>query len=276
MPLKFIGLKIMNTIIKTLGFASLLGLSAGAGATTVSGVVWDPGAANDFTIQFNFTQWYTSSADAISNTVNASPNFAAAQSVPAGLVMGDSTLTGVGEVYSINGTSAATFCPSCELTLSFGGILLTGVDAVTNVPTFDLTNSFINIYVDNALSNDFPWPSDAASQADVNAAVDGDLWLSLTMGTLDFTGVVESGFVQSLQNVTGGLAASYFQGGTQPLGFDAQYSSSAFFTTTSPLYSQGGNGQFKSKTIVPEPNIMALLGFGLFGFCATLWRKQTA
>ncbi len=263
----------MNNIIKAVGFAGALTLSAGANALTVAGVTWDPGATNDFTMQFNFTQWYTSAANAINNTPNAAPNFAAAQSVPGGLTFGDSTLTGVGEVYSVNGTNAATFCPGCELTFSMGGILLAGVDAALN-PIFDTTNAFINLYVDFIPPGDYPWPADAASQADVDAAVDGELWLSLSLGTFDFTGTVESGFSNSLQMVTGGLAANYFQGGTQPLGYDAQFGSSAFFTTAQPRYSQSGNGQSISKTIVPEPSAIALLGLGMLGFCSALWRRR--
>jgi hypothetical protein len=110
----------MNIMIKTLGFASLLSLSTGASALNVGGVIWDPDNVNDFSMQFNFTQWYTASIDAIGSGANLAPNFAAAQSVPTQLGVNDSTLTGVGEVYSVNGTSMATFCPSCELTVVFG------------------------------------------------------------------------------------------------------------------------------------------------------------
>lgn len=265
-------------MIKAVGVVGLLGVSSGAIAASAGGVHWNPNDVDDFAMQFNFTQWYTSSADAIGSGVNLAPDFGAAQSVPGGLLVGNSTLTGVGEVYSINGTGPAVFCPGCELTTVFGGVLLAGFDVtdpLAPLPLFDLSSAFINIYVDFIPPGDYPWPSDASNQADVDAAADGELWLSLGFDTFDFQGTVESGFVNSLQTVTGGLAASYFIGGSQPGGFDAQYGASAFFTAARPLYSQSGNGQFKADT-VPEPTTLALLGLSLLGFSSRLLRRKAA
>ncbi len=266
----------MNSMLKTVAFASLLGVSSGAIAASEGGVHWNPNDVDDFSMQFNFTQWYTPSADAIGSGLNLAPDFDAAQSVPGGLVIGDSTLTGVGEVYSINGTGQATFCPGCELTTVFGGVLLTGFDFTAPalpIPLFDLSSAFINIYVDFIPPGDYPWPADASSQGDADAAADGELWLSLGFDTFALIGTVESGFVNSLQTITGGIAAPYFVAGGQPGGFDAQYSASAFFTAARPFYSQSGNGQFKGDTI-PEPTSLALLGLSLLGFGSRLLRRK--
>jgi hypothetical protein len=271
----FDGGVVMNTIIKAIGLTGILGLSTGASALNVGGVIWNPNDEPlDFSMKFDFTQWYTSSTDAIGSGVNLAPSYAAALSVPSELVNGDSVLTGVGEVYSINGEFPVVFCPGCELTTVFGGIKL--LDIATQ--SYDLTEAFINIYVDHDLTEDYPGPGDANNQGDVNEAANGDLWLSLGFDTLSLTGSVTAGFVESFQSVTGGMAAPYFVSDTilEPISgsfYDAQYIGSANFLTDDH-YSVDGNGSFSSETI-PEPSAIALLGFGLLGLSYRAMRKKT-
>jgi len=274
----------MKTIAKLVGAGALMAMSGLANAASVGGVTWDENAPDDFAAQFNFTQWYTSGANAIDNSLNLAPNISAALQVPSQLAVG-SVLTGVGEVYSINSNQTDTnfptgglandFFPGGELTFVLGGLVVDTLAPVltplgtTYIPTFSLNNSFINIYAENSVTAATNFLTNPNSQGGVNNASQGNLWLSLSFQSLQILGTANSATLNAGLAITGGLAAGYFEPG-QVLAWnfafaDATQSGSAFFDWNGTI-SRQGNGQFESRTSVPEPSALALLGIGMLGF----------
>lgn len=275
----------MNTI-KTPGMLAALvlggglALSAQAAPINVGGVVWDPSYTDgsvpaveeDFIGRFSFTQWYSAVMDP-TGTLNS---FSSAETI--GTVLASQGggagatglfLAGAGEFYQINdpagdvltssatGGGPASFCPGCELTFAFGGIGLNGDGS------FDLSQSWAHVYVDH--TPNFAIPVNSQGRAD--GALDGALWLELSILDLGFTSLANglaSGYVDVTFGIVGGLAAGYFD---PQIAF---YNASAFFGTTattadlSARYSSGGNGSVQANT-VPEPGLLGLLGLGLLG-----------
>jgi hypothetical protein len=98
-------------------------------------------------------------------------------SVYENVITGDGqTLSGVGEVTQINGVATNTLCAGCELTYQFGGFTsdnFTGTSA-----NFD--DGFVNFYLGFGADNDFNPFSSTGSAADLAAATNGTLWLTLS------------------------------------------------------------------------------------------------
>jgi hypothetical protein len=269
----------MTNFKKTLlGVAAAMALAApaaNAALINVGGVVWDPdsptgGADRDFTARFEFTQWFTTAANAVADTDGAIPNLLSIIN-PAAVAVGD-VLQGVGEINKVNGTSygdlasttgggPGSFCPSCELTFSFGGF------AVSTISPETLSNGWFRVYVD-----DTPDYDGAANPLDTAAAVNGQLWLELVVGANSFTtaGGFGSGFLTTFASAVDGLAKNNFD--TNSFGiFDTRQSASALFDLTdidgdglADDWISTSTGEIKADSI-PEPTSLALVGIGLLG-----------
>ncbi|WP_367155327.1 PEP-CTERM sorting domain-containing protein [Methylomonas sp. HYX-M1] len=251
--------------LNLLAASALLAVAGEASALTVStpdgSVTWDPNYVNlseiDWIGQFDFTQFYSTSSLA----EGADPVLAGAVGINTvlGSLTGDSSasgyfLSGVGEIYRINEANPVSCTtPSCELTFSFGGI------GLNNDQTFDITNAWAKIYINDLTPN---FSNTSINQAQVDAVNEGSLFLDLEFSSLAFTsGTVENGVVSATFNIIGGAAQPYFDPQTLTYTADAQFN-----TTTNAAYSNGGNGSIYGNTQdLPEPTTIALLGLGLLG-----------
>lgn len=250
--------------ILTAGALALASISASASEVTVGGVTWDPDyqtlSANDFIAAAEFTQWFSTAGLNSSGAPIITPAFP-------GTV--GSMLQGVGEITRFNGKTDFV-CATCELTFTFGGITFDG--DLTDGSLYDLAASastgFFNIYFDDTADFD---AGSLANQADVDASADGSLFLSLGFETLKqgagYTAQV--GHLASFWNVSGGVAAEYFDTDTELFGSDLGFAATVDFQTN-----QYGSGVgVASGNTIPEPTSLAIFGLGLLGLAGAARRK---
>ena len=265
----------MNKFTKVLGASvlALASMTSFASDVTVGGVTWDTdwvdGGEQDFSLQYDFTQFFSSTSVGANSQTDMETAYSGAVGIAdvIGSLTGDSSatgyyLSGLGEVYSINGSGS--FCGSCELTLAFGGI------GLNNNNTFDVSSAWISLLVDD--SPDYSHPLSGLSE--VGAAMDGQTWLTASFASFALIGgTVDNGLASAALQVTGGLAANNFL--NSPLGGFALQSGSAFFNLfTNAKYSSLGNGQVISDT-VSEPTTLAVFGLALLGLAGASRRKQS-
>ncbi|AAZ28182.1 hypothetical protein CPS_0312 [Colwellia psychrerythraea 34H] len=178
-------------------------------------------------------------------------------------------LQGVGEITRFNGKTDFV-CTTCELTVTFGGMLFD--NDLTDGSVYDLAASastgFLNIYFDNTANFDL---GGFASQVDSDAAADGSLFLSLGFDTLQqgpgYTAQV--GHLDSFWSVSGGAAAEYFDTDSQLFGSDLGFAATVDFQNN--LYGIGGG--VASGNSIPEPTSLAIFGLGLLGLAGAAHRK---
>lgn len=146
-----------NTLLKSLVAAGALAASVGAQADNIGGIVITPG----FHIEVA--------------SVFENPVFGVGQ-----------ILSGYGEVSQVNGTG--DFCAgglgTCELTYRFGGFTVTSLTSTT----FSFTGGWVNFYVGTGANNDFNPYLSPSSAADITAATNGTLWLTLAGHAIDALG----------------------------------------------------------------------------------------
>lgn len=269
----------MKISMKSLALGvALAAASAGASAVNVGGVVWNSESDFDFSA---------------TDTMIELGAFA----------VGDE-LDGYAKIVSINNTLEATFCPGCEVTYVFGGYEVSSIGGTPTTLTFQ--NGFINVYVDSTPNYNGDFQS---------TATDGVLFLSLagalhydgsdnTAGSADFgpgtlfsdpvpasTGL--SGDGRGFLDVTGGLAAAYFDTNTKPIDTDGdglfdsfadfQFTSSfqlipngGFLSDNDVFYNLFGSNDIQGDSVVPEPGSLALLGIGLAGLAMGFRRRKSA
>jgi hypothetical protein len=213
------------------------------------------------------------------------------------------TLAGVGEVTQINGVSISDLCAGCELTYRFGGYTVSALSAT------DITFSggWINFYLGSGADNDFNPFTSADSSADLAAATNGALFLTLAGHDIDAAGNTFAGegraigtsspvgFGAGLADVdltgmangntagAGALGNSVFNTNTVAAAFggnaDFQLGSS-FSAILLPHPGECTDGQgpmcvagsadIRGVAVIPEPQTYALLlaGLGVVGFVA--------
>lgn len=252
-------MKILKKLLAGVALATAFVGTAQASLINIDGVIWDPDAVSatdgDFTARFEFNQYFSTAANAVANVVNAAANYANAIN-PTALVVGD-VLQGVGEIFKFNGVNygntasniGGAFCPSCELTFTFGGF------QVASVGPDAFTGGWLRLYVDD--TPDFDVANSGAA-----AAADGKLFLELTSVANSFAGAFQGGFFTSYFAVTGGSAMSNFNTNTKAFATDLVSSASALFDN--PNFLATSTGQISGNTI-PEPSSIFLLSLALLG-----------
>jgi PEP-CTERM motif len=205
------------------------------------------------------------------------------------------TLRGFGEVTQINGVQIGELCGGCELTFRFDDYVVTSLapEAIT------FSGGVVDFYLGFGANNDFNPLASASSAVDLAAATNGSLFLSLAGHVIDAAGntfagtgnniggVNAAGNGAGLADVTGGLAAAFFNTNSVASSFggmaDVQLGSSfsnVFLphpdecggdgATTGPACLTG-SADFRGVIApIPEPSTYALMlaGLGVMGFLA--------
>jgi hypothetical protein len=108
-------------------------------------------------------------------TVPVGPHFEVASIYENVVTAVGQTLAGVGEITQINGVAISSLCSGCELTYRFGGYTVSALSATQ----INFSGGYINFYLGYGAANDFNPFGSVSSAADLAAATNGTLFLSM-------------------------------------------------------------------------------------------------
>jgi hypothetical protein len=192
--------------------------------------------------------------------VTAGPIFSVASIYENVVTSVGDTLAGVGEVTQINGVSVSSMCAGCELTYTFGGYTVSSIS-----PTdITFTGGWVNFYLGFGADNDFNPFASAGSAADMAAATNGTLFLTLSGHAIDAAGSTFSGTGANIGSSSpvgfgAGLADVDMSGTANGNTAGAGAIGNAFFDTNSITALFGGsNADFQlgssfSSQLLPHP-----------------------
>jgi hypothetical protein len=207
------------------------------------------------------------------------------------------TLSGYGEVDSINGMAVNTLCAGCELTYRFTDYTVTSISATD----IKFTGGVITFYLGFGADNDFNAFTSGSSAADLAAATNGAVFLNMTGHAIDAAGntfagtgvdigtTTPSGTGSGLADVDmsgTGLANAFFNTNTVPAAFGgpADFLLTSSFSGLFPPHPAecpggpscvSGSADFRGVAVIPEPETYALMlaGLGVLGFVARRRRQ---
>ena len=229
------------------------------------------------------------------------PVFAVAQVYENVVTSVGQVLSGYGEVDSINGQAVGSLCANCELTYRFTNYVVSSIS-----PTeIRFSGGAVSFYLGFGANNDFNPFTSGSSAADLTAATNGTLFLSLRGHSVDAAGntfigtglnigtVTPSGTGSGLADVdtnAGGIANAFFNTNSVPalFGGPADFLLTSSFSGLFPPHpaecTQGqgascvsGSADFRGTLApIPEPETYALMlaGLGAIGFMAKRRRKN--
>jgi hypothetical protein len=168
-------------------------------------------------------------------------------------------LTGVGEVTQINGMSVSSLCSGCELTYQFGGYTVSSISegAVT------FSGGWVNFYLGFGSDNDFNPFASSGSAADLAAATNGTLFLTLSGHQIDSAGNTFAGTGTNIgtsapEGFGAGLADVDLTGMANGNTAGSGAIANTLFNTDAIAAAFGGNADFQlgssfSSQLLPHP-----------------------
>jgi len=240
------------------------------------------------------TSSYALAVDIGGLNVPVGPSFAVAQVYENVITGVGQTLSGFGEVDSINGVAVGLLCTGCELTYRFTDYLVTSISATD----IKFSGGKITFYLGFGADNDFNAFTSGSSAADLAAATNGTVFLNLMGHAIDAAGNTFAGTGVNIGSATPsgtgsgladvdtsgtGIGNSFFDSNSVPALFGAGNADFLLTSSFNGLFpphpaectaGQGpacvsGSADFRAS-VVPEPESYALMlaGLGAMAFIA--------